>query len=416
MYGAGKIPKVTSLDPRPRPRNRILIPLLVAVLGVALGAGGLALLRPFGSDTQRLAATADKHPAKTAGPLSEAAIRARIEPSVVDVTATLTYDDETASGTGFVVDTSSGLILTNNHVIRDATSVIVTVPATGQTYPASIVGVSVPADIAVLSIRPSAGLPSAPLGNSAAVNVGAPVLSFGNQAGAGGSPTVSRGVVTGTGRTIQANDGAAGFSETLHSMLATTARIEPGDSGGPLAGAAGTVIGVDTAAGTGGPATGYAIPINTAMAAERQIITRHGGRGISLGVSGFLGVMVGSSSAHSPVAQQQQERSVAAGAGISPTSARCVTTQADATTPAAIAQAPEGALVVGVLCGTGAAAAGIGPGDVITAVNGHQVVSSNALTSLVNRYPPESVLRVTWVAASGGTRTALIRLSPAPAA
>ncbi|HXT91197.1 MAG TPA: trypsin-like peptidase domain-containing protein [Trebonia sp.] len=409
---------MTSLDPRPPPRSRILIPLIVAVLGVALGAGGIALLRPFGSDTaQRLAAAADKRPAKTPpGPLSATAIRARIEPSVVDVTATLTYDDETASGTGFVVDARSGFILTNNHVIRDATSIIVTAPATGQTFPASIVGVSVPADIAVLSIRPSAGLPSAPLDNSAAVAVGSPVLSFGNQAGAGGSPTVAPGVITGTDRTIQADDGAAGFSETLHGMLATTAPIEPGDSGGPLAGPAGTVIGVDTAAGTGGPATGYAIPISTAMAAERQITARHRGPGISIGVSGFLGVMVGSSSAHSPVAQQKQERSIRTGSAISSAPTRCVTTQADATTPAAVAPARAGALVVGVLCGTGAATAGIAPGDVITTVNGHQIDSASALTGLVNRYRPGRVLRVTWITTSGGTRTASIALTPAPAA
>lgn len=396
----------------------MLIPLLVAVLGVTLGAGGIVLLRPFGSDAgQRLAPAADKHPAKAApGPLSDTAIRARIEPSVVDVTATLTYDNETASGTGFVVNARRGLILTNNHVIRDATSVIVTVPATGRAYPASIVGVSVTADIAVLSVRPSAGLRSAPLGNSAGLHVGTPVLSFGNQAGAGGSPTVARGLITGTGRTIQANDGAAGFSETLHGMLATTARIEPGDSGGPLAGAAGTVIGVDTAAGTDGPATGYAIPINTAMATERQITAHRAGRGISLGVGGFLGVVVGPNSARFLVAQQKQERSARTGPAISPAATRCVTTQSDATTPVAIATAPAGALVVGVLCGTGAAAAGIGPGDVITAVNGHQVDSPSALTGLVSRYPPGSVLRVTWVAASGGTRTAMIELSPAPAA
>jgi S1-C subfamily serine protease len=389
----------------------------VAVLGVALGAGGIALLRPFGSDNaQRLAAAADKRPAKTApGPLSTTAIRARIEPSVVDVTATLTYDNETASGTGFVVDARSGLVLTNNHVIRDATSVIVTAPATGQTFQASIVGVSVPADIAVLSIKPSAGLPSAPLGGSAGVSVGMPVLSFGNQAGAGGSPTVAPGVITGTDRTIQADDGAAGFSETLHGMLATTARIEPGDSGGPLADAAGTVIGVDTAAGTGGQAMGYAIPINTAMAAERQIMARHRGQGISLGVTGFLGVIVGSSSAHSPVAQQQQERSTRTGSALSPTPTRCVTTRTDATTPAAVAPAPAGALVVGVLCGTGAATAGIGPGDVITTVNRHQIDSASALTSLVNRYPPGRILRVTWVTTAGGTRTATITLTPAPA-
>ena len=260
------------------------MPLLVVVLGVALGVGGIALLlRPFTPGSPpRLAATATTRDAQTVPrPLSDAVIRAKIEPSVVDVTATLTYDDETASGTGFVVDGRTGLILTNNHVIRDATSVTVTVPATGQAYRADIVGVDVTADVAVLQIRPVAGLPGVPLGDSTTVTAGAPVMSFGNQAGAGGSPAVAPGVITGTGRTIQADDGAAGFSETLHGMLATTARIEPGDSGGPLADSSGTVIGVDTAAGTGGADTGYAIPINAAMAAERQITGRQPGQGIS---------------------------------------------------------------------------------------------------------------------------------------
>ncbi len=240
--------------PEPRPRKRTLIPLLVAVLGVALGVGGLALLHVFapGSSSSTAAQAAKPEARAVPRPLSDAAIRAKIEPSVVDVVATLTYDDETASGTGFVIDARTGLILTNNHVIRGATAVTVTVPATGRTYPARIIGVDVGADIAVLQIRPVAGLLAAPLGDSATVAVGAPVMSFGNQAGAGGSPAIAHGVITGTNRTIQADDGVAGFSETLHGMLATTARIEPGDSGGPLAGAGGTVIGVDTAAGTRG--------------------------------------------------------------------------------------------------------------------------------------------------------------------
>ena len=274
----------------PRQRRRTLISLLVAVLGVALGLGGLALLHPFAAGSPSPVADRAASPEARAlpRPLSDAAIRARIEPSVVDVEATLTHD-ETASGTGFVTDARTGLILTNNHVIRDATSVTVTVPATGRTYRAGIVGVDVGADIAVLKISPAAGLIAAPLGDSATVAVGAPVISFGNQAGAGGSPAVARGVITATDRTIQADDGVAGFSETLHGMLATTARIEPGDSGGPLAGAAGTVIGVDTAAGAGGAKTGYAIPIDTAMAAERQITARHPGHGISLGVDGTTG-------------------------------------------------------------------------------------------------------------------------------
>jgi S1-C subfamily serine protease len=383
----------------------------VAVLGVALLTGGIALLRPFGSSsTKRLAATRDARPIPR--PLPAAVIRARIEPSVVDVTATLTFDDETASGTGFVVDARAGLILTNNHVIRDATSVTVTVPATGEVYRANIVGVDVGADVAVLQISPAAALPAAPLGDSAVISTGSQVMSFGNQAGAGGSPAVAPGFITGTGRTVEADDGAAGFSETLRGMLATTAKIEPGDSGGPLADSAGTVIGVDTAAGTGGGDTGYAIPINAALAAERQITSGRQGPGISLGVSGFLGVIVGSSKARSPAEQRAEERGVAAG---SSGSSRCIATQQDVTTPTTIAPVAAGALVVGVLCGTGAATAGIAAGDVITAAGGHQIGSPDALTAIVAACRPGSMMRVAWVSTAGQPRTARIRLSPAPA-
>ena len=389
--------------------------MLVAVLGIGLSVGGIALVRQFapGSPSQ-LAVRRDAQ--SEPRPLSDAVVRARIEPSVVDVTATLTYDDETASGTGFVVNGRTGLILTNNHVIRDATSVTVTVPATDQIYQADIVGVDVPADVAVLQIGPVAGLPAAPLGDSATVSAGTQVMSFGNQAGAGGLPAVASGVITGTNRTIQADDGAAAFSETLHGMLATTARIQPGDSGGPLADSTGTVIGVDTAAGTGGTGTGYAIPIDAAMAAERLITGRQQGQGISLGTDGFLGVIVGSGTTRSPAGQQAQERGAVAGTASASSAGHCLPIQGDVATPGTIAPAPAGALVMGVLCGTGAAAAGIAAGDVITIADGHQVESAGALTAILTGCRPGSLVSVTWVSAAGLTRTSTIRLDPAPAA
>ena len=388
----------------------MIVPALVAVLGITLGSGGIGLLHRFGPDgTEQLATAADNQHA--ANQLSKSRIKARIEPSIVDITATLTYDDETASGTGFVVNARNGLILTNNHVVRDATSVVVTVPATGQTFPARIVGVDLTADIAVLSVPPSISLPNAPLGDSANVGSGTPVVSFGNQAGVGGSPAVSPGVITGTGRTIQADDGAAGFTETLHGMLATSAQIEPGDSGGPLADAAGVIIGVDTAAGTGGSNTGYAIPIDTALAAERQIAARRAGQGVTLGVSGFLGAVVGPAGiSGSPAAQQRQELGGHSGS----TSTACTATQTGRV-PAQIAPAQAGALVDSVLCGTSAAAAGISAGDVVTTVNGRQVSSPSALTSVVSGASPGSVLQFTWVTVGGATVSAGIRLSPAPA-
>jgi S1-C subfamily serine protease len=394
----------------------MLIPVLVAVVGITLGAGGIVLLRPFAQASPPQAATAARRDGQAVQrPLSDAAIRARIDPSVVDVTATLTYDNETASGTGFVVNAAAGLILTNNHVVRDATSVTVTVPATRRTYPVRIVGVDVAADIAVLEIRRMTWLPSAPLGDSAGVGAGMPVISFGNQAGAGGSPAVAPGVISGTGRTIQADDGASGFTETLRDMLATTARIEPGDSGGPLADASGAVIGVDTAAGTGGTATGYAIPIDTAIAAERRIAAGLRGPGVSLGVGGFLGAIVGSGTASSPVAQRTAELGGGRGTAARSASSSCVTTRRGAVAPAAIAPARAGALVIGVLCGTGAATAGIVAGDVITAAGGRRVASPDALTTIVNGRRPGSMMSVSWVSTRGTARTTQVRLGAAPA-
>jgi S1-C subfamily serine protease len=399
-------------------RSRTLIPLLVVLLGVVLGGGGVLLLRPFGM----LGASPPAQPPgpaaagrAAAGPLDDQAIYQRLEPSVVDVTSTLRYDNETASGTGFIVDGRTALILTNNHVIRDATSVTARLTSTGRTYPARIVGTDVSADIAVLQLQGVTGLTAAPLGDSATVSLGTPVLAIGNQAGAGGSPTIAPGIINSLNRTIQAADGASGFTETLHGMLQTSAQIKPGDSGGPLADSAGMVIGMDTAAGTGTSTVGYAIPINTAMAVERQIAAGRGGPGITLGVAGFLGVVVPSSTNPNPRSQAEQEQNLRTGGGGSAPPSGCVDTVATVGVPAAVAPARSGALVDGVLCGTGAAAAGITAGDVITAAAGRPVSSPDALTAIMTGSRPGAVVPVTWVAITGTTRTSLVRLQVAPA-
>jgi S1-C subfamily serine protease len=333
------------------------------------------------------------------------------------------------------VAAGAALVLTNNHVVRDATSVMVRVTSTGRSYPATIVGVDVGADIAVLRLQGVTGLTAAPIGNSAAVTLGTPVLAIGNQAGQNGPPTIAPGIINGLNRTIQANDGTSGFTETLHGMLQTSAQIEPGDSGGPLANAAGTVVGVDTAAGTGNATVGYAIPIGGAMAVERQIASGHGGPGITLGVAGFLGVLVPSSTSPSPRLQARGDHDLhgagtagaggagtagaggaGAGGAAAPQAPSCLDTKAEAGVPARIAPARSGALVDGVLCGTGAAAAGITAGDVIVAANGHKVASPGALTAIVSGCHPGTLVPVTWVATSGAIRTSMILTDPAPAA
>jgi S1-C subfamily serine protease len=413
---------VTPDEPQKRSR-RTLIAVLLAVLGVAVALGGIAVLHSTApSNSTPLAGpggdtgTAAAAKATASGrPLSSRAVYDLISPSVVDITATLGYDDETASGTGFFVNPRDGLVLTNNHVIRDATSVTVAIPGMQRSYQAQIVGTDTSTDIAVLRITPPTGVSLAPIGDSATVAVGSTVVAIGNRAGAGGPPVLAPGVISATGRTIQAADGASGFSETLHNMLQTTAKIQPGDSGGPLADSAGAVIGVDTAAGTGGAEAGYAIPINTAMSAERQIVSGRPSPGIVLGVGGFLGVIVPSTTAPSPRAQAAEERSLGTALVGSGSTIGCLPTEAGAGVPISVAPVDSGALVDGVLCGTAADAAGLTAGDVIITADGRAVSSPDALTAIVNACRPGSVVEVTWVSPADATRTSLVRLDSAPA-
>ncbi len=354
--------------------------------------------------------------------LSAKAIYAVIAPSVVDVTSALRYDGETAEGTGFVINAAEALVLTNNHVIRDATSVTVRLTSTGRQYPARIVGTDVPADVALLQLQGSASpggtpasagaaLVAAPVGDSRAIARGARVLAFGNQAGAGGAPAVTQGIISDLGQAIQANDASSGFTETLHDMLQTSARIAPGDSGGPLADSAGHVIGMDTAAGSGRPDTsGYAIPIADALAAARLIAAGRPAPGVTIGTHGFLGVVVtrlsgGDASRTAPPAAIRS----------APLLPSCVQTTAAARAPAPAGPARSGALVAGVLCGTGAAAAGLSAGDVITSANGQPVPSPGALTAIMSGCRPGTLVTVTWVSAGGRQRTSQVRLDVAPA-
>jgi S1-C subfamily serine protease len=392
--------------------GRAAIPLLVALLGIALVVGGIVLLRSVGASSAPTSTLTGRSSVKS---LNAQAVYDRLDPSIVDVTSTLRYDNETASGTGFVINGKAALVLTNNHVIRDATSVIARLTSTGQTYPARIVGADASADVAVLQLQGASGLTAAPIGDSAAVTLGTPVVAIGNLAGQGGSPTIAPGVIDSINRTILANDGTTAFTETLHGMLQTSAQIEPGDSGGPLADAAGAVVGMDTAAGTGSSTAGYAIPIDTAMAVARQIEAGRAAPGITFGVGGFLGVVVVSTTAQNPRAQAQEEHGLASAGRSQSGSAGCLDTESGAGVPAAVAPVRSGALVDGVLCGTGAASAGIGGGDVITAVEGHRVFSPDQLTALVSDYRPGAVIRVTWVSPSGTTRTSMIPLLTAPA-
>jgi S1-C subfamily serine protease len=390
-----------------RPRA-LLIYLVVAVLSATAGVGTTLAVQhatatgPRGTGVPREAA------ADRPGAMNDEAVYNQVEPGVVDVTANLQYLQETAKGTGFVIDAAAGLVLTNNHVIDGATSVTVTLVTSGKSYPARIVGYDPAHDVALLRLRGATGLKAVTIGDSSSIRVGTPVLAIGNEGGQGGSPTVAPGVISSLDRVIVASDQSSGLTETLHGMMQTDADIRPGDSGGPLADATGRVIGIDTAAGGSTVYSGYAIPINRALPIARQIAAGRPGGRVQIGLPTFLGVLMADSTSTSPRRQASQ------GDAVSSSGRGC--TNGDTTAPpASIAPVRYGALVDGVVCGTAAAMAGLFAGDVITSIGGQAVTSPGSLSALVSRYRPGSRAALAWVAPDGSLHTAVVTLTAGPA-
>jgi S1-C subfamily serine protease len=397
-----------------RQRGRgLLVYAMVVVLAGTAGAGATVAARhAFWSGG------ATGYDITTAGgpeAMNDEAVYNEVAPGIVDVSANLTYLEETAEGTGIVIDAADGLVLTNNHVIDGATSVTITPVLSGRPYSARVVGYDPSDDVALLQYQGVTGLKSVAIGSSSRLAVGTPVLAIGNEAGQGGPPTIAPGIVSGLDRTIEASDEISGTSEILHDMLQTSADIRPGDSGGPLADAAGQVVGIDTAAGGGAGYFGYAIPISEALAIVGQIAARHASSAIHLGLPAFLGVLLPDSGSANPLRQASQERHQAGTASNSGTG--CVTADPGLYTaiPSRIAQVRSGALVDGVLCGTAAASAGLFAGDVITAVGGRAVSSPGSLAAIIERYRPGSQAPLAWVSPGGAVHTALVTLNAGPA-
>jgi S1-C subfamily serine protease len=369
-----------------------------------------------------------------AGSAGTAAVRqavSKVGPGVVLINSTLQYSSEAAAGTGMVIN-ADGLVLTNNHVIAGSTKLTAKVTATGQTYPATVVGYDKTGDVALLRLQGASGLKTVPLGNSTTVRTGAAVVALGNAQGQG-AVVPATGQVTGLNQTITASDqGGTASSETLHGMIQTNADIQPGDSGGPLSSSASQVIGMDTAAQSVSSgeqqqsAAGFAIPINTALSVARQIAAGKASSTITIGYPPFVGILIGSSTSSSPQAQAQQQQQQNGfgdgtggfggynGYGGSGSTPRCYTSNTGLTVPGTIAPAKSGTLIDGVICGSPAATAGITAGSVITAVNGKQAGSPSHLTGILAQFRPGQTISVTWVSPSGKQSTSQVRLAQGP--
>ncbi|SHF64925.1 serine protease, S1-C subfamily, contains C-terminal PDZ domain [Jatrophihabitans endophyticus] len=336
----------------------------VGVLGVADGVGP-GVVDGVGSVTGSL-------PGNVAVPRPGAA-SARQQVGIVTIVSTLKYQNARSAGTGMILS-ADGEVLTNNHVVRGATAVLVTDETTGRSYRATVVGTAPGADVAVLRLRGAHGLRRATLADDArGVRVGDTVTGVGN-AGGTGRLTAAEGRVAALDRSITAADENGQDTERLTGLIEVNARIVSGDSGGPLYDEAGRIVGMDTAASASRDAspTAYAIPIEDARGVVRRIESGVETASIHLGYPGFLGVSTKNANG-------------------------------------------RGAAVAGLLEGGPAAAAGITTGSIVTAVDGTRVTSADTLRALLTRRDPGTSVRVSWNDVRGRARSAVVTLTTGPA-
>ena len=360
-----------------------------------LGTSGLRPGGPsdFGSGTAS---------ATTATALDTTAATDAQSVGVVVIDTVLKYQSAEAAGTGIVL-TSSGEILTNNHVIDGATSISVTVVSTGVSYVADVVGTDASQDVAVLQLENASGLVPATLDTTSTVVAGDPVTGVGN-AGGTSTLTAAAGTVTSVDQTITASSEDASDAETLTGLIQVDADIQSGDSGGPLYDADGEVIGIDTAASSGTAAiSGFAITIDAALDVVTLIHTGVETSTVTIGYPAFLGVAVGSSATASTDSGSVNGRSYRGSLGTATGSTGSTATTSDS------------ALITAVVDGSAADTAGIVAGDTITRVDGATIASATALTQTLKAYNPGDSITVTWTDAAGATHSASVTLTPGPA-
>ncbi len=326
-----------------------------ALLATALLIGGCTL--PVQAQPDGVAL----HP----GPVSFAPLVKRVVPAVVNIAVREVSGDQVAvppalrgtpferqfreqlrrrseqvigAGSGFIID-PSGIIVTNNHVVGQADRILISL-ADGTQLPATVLGSDELTDIAVIRVQSPKPLPFVAWGDSGKVEVGDWILAAGNPFGLGSS--VTAGIVSARGRDI----GAGPFDD----FMQIDAPINPGNSGGPSFNMSGEVVALNTAivSPTGGSVgIGFAIPSEIVQRIVAEL-RAHGHI-----ERGWLGVSV----------QDSARRS-------------------------------EGVLVADVERGGPAARAGLRPGDIVTAVNGHTVDTARALTSAVAAAAPDSQVKL----------------------
>jgi S1-C subfamily serine protease len=395
-------PAFTTVPPEPlhphgRRRHR---PALFAVGAVALVLAVTGVTRA--DNWQAVSLISDRGSSYLTS--NSATVADSVTGALVDIVCTDAYQGATSAGTGMVL-TSDGEILTNNHVVDGATSIKVTVVATGRSYSASVVGTAPTQDVAVIQLADASGLKTLPIGDSRAVTVGQQVAASGNAGGVGGEPSHVTGTITGLNKSITASDGHSSDSEQLTGLIETDAPIVAGDSGGALSTTSGKVVGMNTAASvTNGTAAAdsdaYAIPIRTALSVAHEIESGQASSTVHVGGHGFLGVALGQENGSGDGSGGNGSGLGADGGGYG----------------SGDGYGSTSGVVVGGVVGSGAAeAAGLQAGDVITAVDGRTVDSAATLNTIMAGTKPGQKVTLGWTDSSGQSHSATVTLGAAAA-
>ncbi len=406
-YGGGLPPAWpgSAVAPPGPPTGRsspgwLVVAVVAALVGGAVGAGIAEAVgtgsTPTGTASIKVG-SASPGPA-LAGNASIPAIVRQILPEVVSIDAkgpasssaeglfgSVGGGTQEDQGTGMIISTD-GEVVTNNHVIAGATTITVTLYGQTKALPTTLIGADPSSDVALLKIdSPPSNLQAITFGDSQQLEVGDAVIAVGNALGlSAGTPTVTSGIVSATGRTVQAGDSTGETTETLTNIIQTDAAINSGNSGGALVDSAGQVIGMNTAVASSSegnaPAQniGFAIPASTIQGLLAQL--RQGGT--THASKAYIGVEV-----EDDTSQIQQAY------GFVPS---------------------EGAVVVSVESGSPADNAGIEQGDVIVSYNGKAVNSALNLTTDVQASAVGSTASLTlWRGQS--KKTISVTLGQAPA-
>lgn len=258
---------------------------------------------------------------------------------------------EVGSGSGFIIDSKKGLIVTNNHVIEDGEKIVVSL-ADGRNITGELVGADTRTDLAVIRIQAD-NLTEISIGDSSLAQVGEPVVAIGNPGGEDFARSVTTGVISATNRFLSL-EGEASFN-----LLQTDAAINPGNSGGPLVNYNGKVIGINSAKNSedGYEGMGFAIPITDAMPIISQLIEK--------GYAVHPGLLVSIDSRYTVEWASQRGW-------------------------------PAGVYLSSVSSDGPAYQAGLQAGDVLTKINGVEITTSHELNHQLFKYKVGDTVTVTY--------------------